>query len=70
MKEEGETEKAVLREFKGGEAVGRGKWSMVHSIYMQQADVRVVVSGGMDVAFQLVRGVNGSFCEHEERGQR
>lgn len=34
-----------------------------------EADGTVVVRGRMDVAFQLVRGANGGFCENEERGQ-
>lgn len=58
VREEGETAKAVLWEFKEGEAVGRGEWPPAHSIGATEADGRVVVSSGMDVAFQLERGVN------------
>lgn len=68
-KEEGATEKAVRREFEGGEVVGRGEWPMAHSVSVAEADGRVAASSGMDLTFQLVIGVNGSFCENGERGQ-
>ena len=64
--EKGETEESVFREFKCGEKrVACGPQQQRGSRPVPPGCDSVVVIGGMEVAFQLLGGVNGSFCEIE-----